>query len=78
VEAQPPHVAGAVHHPYNDGLGRRYAEIDVVVAVHGEAKAGRDLVARNAAVAQAGYSLQMTAEVRKVVLGGCDAVFKRA
>ena len=66
MEAQAPHVAGAVQHAYNDGFARGYAEVDIVVAVHDNAEAGADAVARAAAMTKPGNLLQVATEVRKV------------
>jgi hypothetical protein len=47
VKAQAPHVPGTVHLADDDGLGWSYADIYIVSAVHSEAEAGADLVARD-------------------------------
>lgn len=71
MEAEAPHIAGAVQHAYDDGLGSGDAEIDIVVAVHNEAEAGAEVVARGAAVAQPGCALQVAVDAGNIALGGC-------
>jgi hypothetical protein len=80
VEAHAPHIAGAVHHAYNDGLGWGYAEVDIVPTVHQDAEAGAEGIARVAGMAESGKFLQMIMKlanepgcVPRVVLGNTRA-----
>jgi hypothetical protein len=58
MEAEAPDIAAAVHHAHNDGLRWGYAEVDAVLAVHGNAEAGAESIARVAGMAESGNFLQ--------------------
>ena len=74
MEAETPHVAGAVQHAYDDGLGLGYAEVDVAVAVHGEPKAGVDVVAGNTRMAELGNFFQVGIELKNEPISGARIV----
>ena len=69
MEAQSPHITGTMHHPYDCGLGRGYAEVDIVSAVHGESKAGGDLVARDARMTKRGDLAYVPVEAESEPVG---------